>query len=200
MMLTYLNKTRQEEIIEKLLFFDDDGYHNLRYFYAQIMKHKSKGTLVGKTAIRINLKNFSVVNEQGGMTAGDTALRNYIAALSEAAGPDGIVCRLGGDNFVALFNTEHLPGVLKCLDGIPIPYDCQNRIVISAVAGICSIRDDSDITNPGELMNRIIQAYLIAKRENTDDIIYYKTPTTSSITPTNSNTPKQRPPRFSESL
>ena len=173
MMLTYLNKTRQDEIMEKLLYFDDDGYHNLRYFYARIMKNKAAGTLVGKTAIRINLKNFSVVNEQGGKIAGDTALRNYIAALSEAAGPEGFVSRLGGDNFVALFNTEHLPDVLKCLEGIPIPYDDQNRIVISAVAGICSILDDSDITNPGELMNRIIQAYLIAKRENTDDIIYY---------------------------
>jgi len=131
------------------------------------------GTLVGKTAIRINLKNFSVVNEQGGKIAGDTALRNYIAALSEAAGPDGFVSRLGGDNFVALFDTDRLVYILKCLDGIPIPYDDQNRIVISAVAGVCSILDDSDITSPGDVMNRIIQAYMIAKRENTDDIIYY---------------------------
>jgi len=173
MILTFLNKSRQEEIIEKLIFYDDDGYHNLRYFYAQIMKNKAAGTLTGKTAIRINLKHFSIVNEQGGKTAGDTALRNYIAALTEAAGPGGILCRLGGDNFVALFDTERLPEVLNCLNGIPVPYDDENRIVISAVAGVCRIHDDSDITNPGEIMNRIVQAYLIAKRENTNDIIYY---------------------------
>jgi len=29
MRLIYLNKTRQDVIIEKLLYFDDEGYHNL---------------------------------------------------------------------------------------------------------------------------------------------------------------------------
>ena len=53
MILIFLNRSRQEEIIERLIFFfDDDSYHNLRYFYAQIMKNKAAGTLTGKIAIR----------------------------------------------------------------------------------------------------------------------------------------------------
>ena len=34
MMLSYLNRSRQEEIIQRLMYYGDDGFHNLRFFYA----------------------------------------------------------------------------------------------------------------------------------------------------------------------
>lgn len=161
MMLTYLNRTRQEEIIERLKYWDDDGYNNLRYFYAQIMRLKAAHKLEGKTAVRINLKHFGLVNESVGKEGGDAALRNYSEALRSAMGPGSVLSRLGGDNFVLLFETSKLSAVEDVLSGVPIPYDAkgQDRVEISAVAGVYTITDSSAINNPGDIMQSIIDAY-----------------------------------------
>lgn len=169
MMLTYVNKSRQDEIIKRLMYFDAEGYNNLRYFYARIMQQRDQ--MIQKTAARINLKSFSVVNEQLGKVAGDTAMRKYSEALQAAMGPEGTLCRLGGDNFVLLFDTVNLPTVEAILQGFPVSLDDSNRVEISAVAGVYTVTDPID--NPGDIMQPIITAYLTAKRDNTNDIVYY---------------------------
>ncbi len=175
MMLSYINRSRQEEIIRSLMYYSDDGFYNLRYFYAEIMRLKHEGKLAGRTAFRINLKHFTLVNEQIGMKAGDLVMRRYCQAISKAFHDDGIVCRLGGDNFVALFPTQYLPDVVQCLEGIPIYYDDEDtrRVDVSSIAGIFCITDQDEVDEPGFVMGRIVSAYLIAKREHTKDIIYY---------------------------
>lgn len=175
MMLTYMNRSRQEEIIERLMYYGDDGFHNLRFFYSEIMRLKSIGLLAGKTAIRINLKHFTYVNDQYGMKTGDFVMHGYCRMLTEAFQNSGVLCRLGGDNFVAIFDTKFLPEVEKVLRGIPVPLDEKGarRVEISAVAGIFRIKDQDEVEEPGFVMGRIVNAYLIAKREYTNDIIYY---------------------------
>lgn len=176
MMLSYLNRSRQEEIIQRLMYYGDDGFHNLRFFYAEIMRLKKAGELVNKTAVRINLKHFSLINDKIGMEAGDVAMRRYCQAISEAFRNEGVICRLGGDNFVAIFATKYLQDVVKCLRGIPVPYDDKgkNRVEISSIAGIYRIQDADEVENPGFVMGKIVDAYQIAKQDHTDDIIYYR--------------------------
>lgn len=175
MMLTYLNRSRQEEIIRRLMYYGDDGFHNLRFFYAEIMRLKKEGQLGGKTAFRINLKHFSLVNEQIGMKAGNVVMRRYCKAISDAFHDDGVICRLGGDNFVALFATKYLQDVLNCLEGIPVAYDEAEirRVEVSSIAGLYTITNPDEVDEPGFVMGRIVSAYLIAKREHTRDIIFY---------------------------
>lgn len=173
MMLTYMNRTRMEKIVERLKYWDDDGYTNLRYFYAQIMKMRAEGTLTGKAAARINLKHFSVVNDQVGNKAGDIVLHRYMNSLYDSMGEGSVLSRLGGDNFVLLFGTDRLPGVMKVLSGIPVPYSEDHRIEVSAIAGVCTITNPDEIANPGIVMEQIITPYSIAKREDTEDIIFY---------------------------
>jgi diguanylate cyclase (GGDEF)-like protein len=168
-----MNRTRMEKIVERLKYWDDDGYTNLRYFYAQIMKMRAEGTLTGKAAARINLKHFSVVNDQVGKKAGDIVLRRYMNSLYNSMGEGSVLSRLGGDNFVLLFGTDRLPGVMKVLSGIPVPYSEDHRIEVSAIAGVCTITNPDEIANPGIVMEQIITPYLIAKREDTEDIIFY---------------------------
>lgn len=176
MMLNYLNKSRQEEIIQRLMYYGDDGFHNLRFFYAEIMRLKAAGELTGRTAMRINLKHFTLINDQIGMEKGTMVMRRYCQAISEAFHNDGVVCRLGGDNFVALFNTEYLKEVEKCLRGIPVVWDDESgsRVEVSSIAGMFQIQDQDEVDQPGFVMGRIVDAYLIAKRDYTDDIIFYR--------------------------
>ena len=173
MMLTYLNRTRMGKIVERLKYWDDDGYTNLHYYYARIMKLKAAGALPGKTAARINLKHFSLVNEQVGKEMGDFVMRRYIDTLHAAMGEGAVLSRLGGDNFVLLFETEKLPGVREVFAGVPVPVGEHQRIEVSSVAGLYTITDASDIANPGDVMERITSAFLAAKRENTEDTVFY---------------------------
>ena len=154
MMVTYMNKSRQEKMIERLKFWDEDGYTNLRYYYSQIMRIKGEGKLAGKSAARINLKHFSLVNEQVGKEKGDLVLRRYMDAICAAMGPGSVLSRLGGDNFILLFDTDRLGAVIEVLSGAPITYA-------------------DDVQHPGYIMERIISSYLVAKRDNTDDVVFY---------------------------
>ena len=175
MMISFTDRTNQDKIIQKLTYCDAEGYHNLRYFYEQIMKLVAAGQIVGRTAVRLNLRRFSMVNDQVGRLAGDRLLRKYCDALESAFNGSGVLCRLGGDNFVLLFETAYLPRVVQCLEGLPVIYDPEGmqRVEISADAGIYSITDPDEVHEPGDIMERIIPAYLIARKDNTSGIIYY---------------------------
>ena len=176
MMVNYLNRSRQEKIIQHLMYYGEDGYPNLRYFYSEIMRLKNAGELVGKCAARMNLKHFTLVNDKIGMQAGNIVLRRYCRALEEAFNHQGIVCRLGGDNFVALFDSQYLPEVEKCLRGIPIVYDeiGRSRVEVSAITGLYKIENQDEVEDPGSVMGRIVDAYQIAKKDYTDDVIFYR--------------------------
>ena len=173
MMLTYMNRTRMEKIVERLKYWDDDGYTNLRYFYAQVMKMRAEGMLSGKAAARINLKHFSMVNDQVGKKTGDIVMRRYMDSLYGSMGEDSVLSRLGGDNFVLLFGADRLQDVMKVLSGIPVPYSDGQQIEVSAIAGVCNISNADEIVNPGMVMERIITPYLTAKHEDEEDIVFY---------------------------
>ncbi len=175
MVLTLFNRSRLEESLHRMMYYDDDGYNNIRYFYAQIVRIRDTGRLAGKSAARINIKHFSTVNEQFGKETGDVVLRKYCQALKEAMGEDGILCRLGGDNFVLLFDSKNLPRVLSRFAGtLIVPgQDMERKVELAAYAGVCSFDENDVIHNPGEVMERIITPYLITKRDNTADVILF---------------------------
>lgn len=176
MMLMCLNRPRQEKVMERMAYLDDDGYYNLRYFYARISEMIKDGELAGKTAYRINLQHFTLVNEQFGQQAGNRIMRRYIDKLKEAGGEGGFICRLGGDNFVGVFETGKLPEVLICLEGLPIETGEEDgrRVNIGAMAGLCRIESTRDIPVPGRLMERIVIPFTVAKRKEAGRIVFYE--------------------------
>ena len=173
MIVTNLNRSRQSRIVEQLKYWDEDGYTNLRYYFKQISDMKEAGRLKRKTAARINIKHFSLVNQQVGRSAGDMVLRRYISTVVTAMGPGALISRLGGDNFVLLFDTDKLAEVMRVLSGMSVKYDDDQRIEVSAVAGMYTISESDNVPHPGYIMERIITAYLAAKRENTNDVVFY---------------------------
>ena len=175
MMLTCLNRPRQQRIIERLMYYDNDGYKNIRFFYSAIGRTLEQGGLAGMTGARLDLKHFSAINEQAGKENGDIVLREYCRMLESAMGTEGILCRLGGDNFVLLFPTGKLDRVKEILEGVSVRYGegPEQEAEISAFAGVCSFTESERFYNPGGVMERIIPPYQIAKRDNHPDIIFY---------------------------
>jgi diguanylate cyclase (GGDEF)-like protein len=54
--------------------------------------------------ILVDLDGFKQVNDSGGHAAGDQVLRDVTERLADAAGPDGLTGRLGGDDFAVLLH------------------------------------------------------------------------------------------------
>jgi diguanylate cyclase (GGDEF)-like protein len=131
--------------------------------------------LGGNTAIHFNLRHFTLINREIGRSAGDVAIHKFIELISEAVGDRGIVCRVGGDNFVAAFATDLLDDVLKILKGIPVVYDVNNnkRIRVSASTGIFCMKEGYTFDTPGDIMDKIVAASQSAKLGGKDIIVYF---------------------------
>lgn len=56
--------------------------------------------------LHCDLDKFKDVNDTYGHAAGDTVIREMAARLSEAVGRQGLVCRIGGDEFMIIFRKD----------------------------------------------------------------------------------------------
>ncbi|MBR4577492.1 MAG: GGDEF domain-containing protein [Clostridia bacterium] len=174
MMLNFVSKDRMAMLIRKATLFDDAGFSNIRLFTGTVEKIGSEQGLSQFGMARFDLKHFSLINQQLGRELSDEVMKNYIGLLEEAAGECGIVSRLGGDNFVILFRKENLDAVIKIFEGAPVRYgrDDDGRVMVSVNAGVLVIPEDFYYHDFGDLMDRIINAYSVAKTGIRGDIVF----------------------------
>lgn len=76
----------------------------LRGVNAALAGDQERGARMG--LVYIDLDHFKAINDSNGHAAGDRILIHVAEAMKDTAGPDGICCRIGGDEFVMA-----LPGV-----------------------------------------------------------------------------------------
>lgn len=173
--LTFITRNRLETVVEKLTFYDDSGYPNLRSFIRYLEQLNENNDFKGRTAIHFNLRHFSLINREIGRNSGDVVIHNYFKLLSETIGDQGVICRVGGDNFVAIFRDEKLRDVLDILKGVPIVYDINNtkRILVSANTGVFRIPDDFVYERSDDIMDRIVSSTRAAKNGGKDSIVFF---------------------------
>ena len=174
MMLNFVSRDRMKEVIRQATLYDDAGYSNIRLFIRTVEKLGSEQGLSRFCAARIDLKHFSLINQQLGREMSSRVMKEYIRQLEEAAGEGGIVSRLGGDNFVLLFRKENLDRVVQLLEGSPVRLGEaeEGRVMMAAHAGILVFPEDYYYHEFGDLMDRIINAYNNAKAGDRGDIIF----------------------------
>ena len=171
----YVSRTRVIAAAERFAFFDDDGYHNLRYFIKSLQKAGPAGELRGKAAINFNLKHFSLVNQQVGRQSGNTVMQGFYHRAEEIIGDKGFIGRMGGDNFVAVCPGERLDALLEFFNGSPIVYDemTGDKIMVSASVGIYQMPENFEYSDVGDILDKIIAAVTIAKQNGTPDIVFF---------------------------
>ncbi len=174
MMLNFVSKDRMAMLIRKATLYDDAGFSNIRMFTGTVEKIGGEQGLSHFGMARFDLKHFSLINQQLGRELSDEVMKNYIGLLEKAAGECGIVSRLGGDNFVILFRRENLDAVIKIFEGASVRYgrDDDGRVMVSVNAGVLVIPEDFYYHDFGDLMDRIINAYSVAKTGIRGDIVF----------------------------
>ncbi|MBR3447898.1 MAG: GGDEF domain-containing protein [Oscillospiraceae bacterium] len=173
--LSFVSRVRLQSVVEMLSFHDEKGFPNTRCLMQYLQKTNEDKALGGKAALHFNLRHFSLVNQEFGEQAGDIAMRSFYEELKELTGREGAVCRLGGDNFVAVCGQERLAEVLDFLKGTPVHYDTVTgrRVKVSASTGVYLIPADFIMQNPGEIMDKIIAASRAARSGVKERVVYY---------------------------
>ncbi len=175
MLLSFLSRYRLEMVIEQFIFYDDTGYPNVRSFLRHLEMLNEKKALGGHTAVYYNLRHFTLVNRDIGRSAGDIAMRSFYEMIKNIIGDKGIVCRVGGDNFVAVFDDELTDDILDILSGTPVIYDTNTgkRIMVSASTGVLRMQEGYTFDTPGDIMDRILASSQAAKNGGKDNVVFY---------------------------
>lgn len=173
--LSFISRNRLQGFVEKLAFYDGEGYPNINYFTRYLEKVNEKSVFQGRTALQFNLCHFALINQEIGRELGDVVMRNYFEEMKKVIGEDGVICRMGGDNFVMLLRNEVLQRVMFMLEGFPVTYDKERekRIMVSAYAGVYVIPDDFVFDHPGCILGKVVPAGQEAKFSPESNIVYY---------------------------
>jgi len=172
--LAFISRNRLQVIAEQLAFYDDFGFRNVRSFFRYILWKNRPGDLDGKVAMQYNLRHFALVNKEFGREGGDIVLRNHYKHMENVIGDGGIVARLGGDAFVCICDQIDLPEILDYMnEATVLASEDGQTTIITAYAGIFQIPKGFTVTNPGDIMNKIMNVFLIAKEGTQGNLIYY---------------------------
>ena len=174
-LLSFISRNRLQSVVEKFAFYDNNGYRNVRLFIRYLEQLNEHNQLYGKAAVYFNLRHFTLINREIGRSAGDIAIRNYFTMIEEIVGEKGIVCRVGGDNFVAVFDDELLEDVLNILKGVPVVYDnnSNKRIMVSASTGVLRMTKNFVFEEAGDIMDRLVTSSQTAKMGGKDSIVFF---------------------------
>lgn len=164
MLFVHNDRLHTLKIAEKLVYVDPDlGIYNHSYFLKYCRERINEGNISLFTACYFNLKRFSSINQQLGRQKATEVLADFIRSLQTKLGADGIVCRIGGDNFISLFHNEYLSDVMDYLRGIGMSYDkeTKGRVFLTATAGYYQVTED--IKQPSDILDNAAIAFNLAK-------------------------------------
>ena len=173
-LMSYVGRNRLQTAVEILAYHDGNGYPNFAYYFRHLEKINRQGGLYGYTAIMYNLKQFSLINRDIGLEHGDVVMRAHFETVKALVADKGAVCRVGGDNFAAIFPTELLESVISFLENASIGYDPQisSTVEVSAYVGVFVIPKEFRFERPGNIVEMIMPACQAAKASDKGDVYY----------------------------
>ncbi len=105
----------------------------------------------GITLAIVDIDYFKKVNDTFGHMCGDEVLKKVAGIMEKEVGEDGIVGRIGGDEFLILFfhaeNMEHMRERLKCIKNnvnASFPRNVEGRPAITLSIGCAAYPKDAD--------------------------------------------------------
>jgi two-component system cell cycle response regulator len=163
--------------LEKLSIFDDlTKLYNARFFREKLDEYTNNYKQL--SLILMDIDFFKKVNDTYGHLAGDMVLQNMGAVLKSTLIKDGVVARVGGEEFAILVPNQDQEGVLKFAESIAnkiralsMPYE-DKVLKITSSFGI-SIWDPSKMV-VREFYKAADGALYQSKKDGRDRITFYK--------------------------
>lgn len=173
MLYVFNSRIHTSQVAESLTLYDGElGIYNFPYFMKHSAELISEGKINDYMACYFDIKRFTSINEQLGRTMATKLVRVFINKLSSHLNENDIICRIGGDNFVALFHKNKLENIMTYLKGTNVDYDADKTMFISATAGFYDIPDT--VTSPGQIMDCITTSVNAAKHILKQQFVFYK--------------------------
>ena len=171
---SFISRRRLQRVVEQYIFFDENGYPNVRYYLRELIRLQESGRLGGMIAVNFDLHNFAVINMDIGRENGNAVIQNYFNMLEEVIDDAGCICRLGGDKFLCVFSPAVKDDVIRILSGVAVAYDenIDRKVKVSAAAGVYEIPENAGVTKDN-VMERIMIATSVAKKQDEGAIVFY---------------------------
>ncbi len=174
MLWVYNGRSRVMQLAEKLHFRDPGlGIYNLPYLLKQCEDYIRQGIIGGYVLGYFNLRRFANINQEIGRDRADVVMGRYINGVQKLLDEDELVGRIGGDNFLILFQKEKFDCIREYLKGSPVIYDDNqgDTVMVSATVGYYFITPGTQKTS--EIMDNIMIAYGQAKSNKQESYVVY---------------------------
>lgn len=176
MLFVYNGRARIMKMAEYLLFYDRDlKIYNLTYFKKVADEMIAQNRISEFAACYFDLNHFSNVNQQVGKERGNQIMFSFVRQLYElfTNSEEELVCRVGGDNFIALFYNDHTDMVKKFLEGTEVSANdsMQTTFLITASAGFYMIPETCHSSS--DIIDRVSIANNVAKDLMAESAVFY---------------------------
>ncbi len=116
-LFVFHERLKIRSLINTIAYHDIElGVYNFNHFMKQLEVRIAQGVISDYIAAYFNMRRFSMINREYGRDVGTEVLKSYVTQLQEKIGQNGIVSRMGGDNFMVLFLKEQLDMVKPYLE------------------------------------------------------------------------------------
>ncbi|MBX9848342.1 MAG: diguanylate cyclase [Rhodocyclaceae bacterium] len=145
------------------------GMPNRRYAMDRLQQEWAESVRTGRSlgCLVVDIDDFKGINDNNGHDVGDAALRLASAAMKSALRANDVVCRTGGDEFLAICPDTSLESAIVCAErvrtavsALRIP-SSSGEIGMSVSVGV-AVRD-ADMANPDALVKVADQGVYQAK-------------------------------------
>ncbi len=173
LLFTFNGRARVMNLAHTLMFTDrETEIYNHTYFMRTLSQYIADNTIGKYCACFFNLKRFSIVNQHVGRKTANVVMKKFLDELNNMLDESECLCRIGGDNFVALFRKNKKDDVIDYLKGQPVIYDetTCNRVLISAHAGYYMIPEG--FSSPEDIMDCVMNALNICKSTSAEYVFF----------------------------
>ena len=171
---TQISRVMMQEILVQVTNTDmATGVANQESFMHFVISLMKQRRLDRYHVLFFNIHNFKYVNKVFPYAEGDVILRKYATYVDQRVESDGIVARLGGDNFVALVRNEHIEDYIHMLQNVRISHSTEEKkkeFVFGATLGVSAL---NDIETPRDVLAHASIAYQAARIRGVGTLVYY---------------------------
>ncbi len=174
MLWVYNGRSRVMQLAEKLHFRDPGlGFYNLPYLLKRCDSYVEKGMAGDYVLGYFNLRRFASINQEIGRDRATLVMERYINGVQNLLQEDELVARVGGDNFVILFQKEKFEDIRDYLKGSTVPYGDNEGEDINVKTTVGYYFISPQVKSTSEIMDNIMIAFSQARYHKEEAYVVY---------------------------